>query len=243
MKRIVTAVAASLLLTGISVAAVAAPADAHILPTTTAALAVHDSEIAATLTIPVSDLELATGLDAEADQAAVAAYIEEHISATSDDQAWATNVHGLTLGQTQQYGTATFDELTATVTLTPTTGTVPREFDLDYDVVLDRVATHTVIVSLQSDWQGGQVESTREIGTISENTATGDVDPLHVDLGDGGVWLGFAGLVTLGMQHILEGTDHQLFLLTLLLPAPLLIASRRWGKAASPKQAVRRIAA
>jgi hypothetical protein len=34
--------------------------------------------------------------------------------------------------------------------------------------------------------------------------------------------------VKLGMRHIQTGTDHLLFLLTLLLPAPLLVAHRRW---------------
>ena len=37
-------------------------------------------------------------------------------------------------------------------------------------------------------------------------------------------------MLTLGLQHIAEGTDHLLFLLVLLLPAPLLVGpERRWG--------------
>ena len=39
---------------------------------------------------------------------------------------------------------------------------------------------------------------------------------------------GFNGAFRLGMQHIAEGTDHLLFLLTLLLPAPLLAFAGRW---------------
>jgi hypothetical protein len=35
-------------------------------------------------------------------------------------------------------------------------------------------------------------------------------------------------LFQLGMRHIAEGTDHLLFLLVLLLPAPLLVAGGRW---------------
>jgi hypothetical protein len=35
-------------------------------------------------------------------------------------------------------------------------------------------------------------------------------------------------LFRLGMRHIAEGTDHLLFLLVLLLPAPLLVAGGRW---------------
>jgi hypothetical protein len=39
-------------------------------------------------------------------------------------------------------------------------------------------------------------------------------------------------LFHLGMRHIADGTDHLLFLLALLLPAPLLRAGARWGPAA-----------
>ena len=246
MRRILAAGAATLLLACLSVVLVAAPASAHILPTTTVALDVHESTIDATVSIPVTDLELATGFDVDTDQQQLSDYITDHFTVTSDADTWATQVTAVSLGTSQQYGTAAFDELTAQVVLTPDSSAVPREFELDYDVVLDKVATHTVIVSLQSDWSGGRVESSGEIGTISENTTTGEVDPLRADLGDGSAWRGFVGLVSLGMTHIVEGTDHQLFLLTLLLPAPLLVAagvrrSRRWAGATTPRRAIRKI--
>jgi hypothetical protein len=39
----------------------------------------------------------------------------------------------------------------------------------------------------------------------------------------------FPSMFRLGMRHIAEGTDHLLFLLTLLLPAPLLVLGSRWA--------------
>lgn len=39
---------------------------------------------------------------------------------------------------------------------------------------------------------------------------------------------GVPGMFRLGMHHIAEGTDHLLFLLALLLPAPLLAVASRW---------------
>ena len=51
----------------------------------------------------------------------------------------------------------------------------------------------------------------------------------------------FASLFHLGMRHIAEGTDHLLFLLTLLLPAPLLVFHSRWGQAAGARQSLLRI--
>lgn len=52
----------------------------------------------------------------------------------------------------------------------------------------------------------------------------------------------FSSLVRLGMQHIAEGTDHLLFLLVLLLPAPLLAIGSRWQGVAGVRQSLIRIA-
>ena len=50
-------------------------------------------------------------------------------------------------------------------------------------------------------------------------------------------------LFRLGMRHIAEGTDHLLFLLVLLLPAPLLVAGSRWGGPISVRKSLLRILA
>jgi len=41
--------------------------------------------------------------------------------------------------------------------------------------------------------------------------------------------IGFGSIFRLGMRHIAEGTDHLLFLLALLVPAPLLALRTRWA--------------
>ncbi len=48
----------------------------------------------------------------------------------------------------------------------------------------------------------------------------------------------FAAMFHLGLSHIAEGTDHLLFLLALLLPAPLVTAVRRWGAGAGAKRSL-----
>lgn len=48
-------------------------------------------------------------------------------------------------------------------------------------------------------------------------------------------------LFRLGMRHIAEGTDHLLFLLVLLLPAPLLVSGACWGPPATLRQSLLRI--
>jgi len=52
---------------------------------------------------------------------------------------------------------------------------------------------------------------------------------------------GFAGVFRLGMRHIAEGTDHLLFLLVLLLPAPLLAIDGRWDGCAGVRESLLRI--
>jgi HupE / UreJ protein len=58
------------------------------------------------------------------------------------------------------------------------------------------------------------------------------------------VWLNgiqVAELFRLGTRHIAEGTDHLLFLLVLLLPAPLLVRGGRWGQPVAVRQSLLRI--
>jgi HupE / UreJ protein len=48
--------------------------------------------------------------------------------------------------------------------------------------------------------------------------------------------VGFSSMFRLGMRHIAEGTDHLLFLLALLLPAPVLVIGSRWAGFAGARQ-------
>lgn len=52
---------------------------------------------------------------------------------------------------------------------------------------------------------------------------------------------GFGTLFQLGIRHIAEGTDHLLFLLALLLPAPLLFSRNRWTRSAGVRASLVRI--
>jgi hypothetical protein len=52
---------------------------------------------------------------------------------------------------------------------------------------------------------------------------------------------GFAAAFHLGLRHIAEGTDHLLFLLALLLPAPLIAASGRWSQRGSVRRSLMQI--
>jgi hypothetical protein len=53
--------------------------------------------------------------------------------------------------------------------------------------------------------------------------------------------VGFASIFRLGLRHIAEGTDHLLFLLALLLPAPLIARAGRWSGCASVRDSLARM--
>ena len=223
-------------------------ASAHVVPTSTVQLDVGERTIRATVAIPVSDIASATGLDlgdgsvtaVDRQAPAIQRYLLAHFAPTGDDgRAWTVSGAALSVSTTgNTLTTGRYQELRTSFTLTPPAGSDERSFNLGYTAVLDRVATHVVIVTARD----GPGDNAYAVGTVSRNTVTNAVQPLHVDLGSGSTYHGFLSMISLGLQHIREGTDHQLFLLTLLLPAPLLAAGRRWAGPVPAKRAVHRIA-
>jgi hypothetical protein len=67
-------------------------------------------------------------------------------------------------------------------------------------------------------------------------------ESLVVDRTAGSWRRGFQSVFLLGARHIAEGTDHLLFLLALLLPAPLLARRGRWGAPDTAARSAIRIA-
>lgn len=228
----------------------AAPAEAHVVPSTVLALDVHERDITASVTMPIDDLAIASGIALPATGALsaragdrVADYLHDHFTVTSGSRRWTTTVDDVSAADTQQAGTGVFPAVTASVRLTPPAGTSPRSFTMRYDAIVHRVVTADVFVLLHSDWAAGQLDSARELGAIEANTATDAVPPLKIDLADGSPWRGLLAMIALGVAHIATGPDHQLFLLSLLLPAALLATGGRWSGIVPGRVAVRRITA
>lgn len=249
MRRSLLA-ASAVLLAGAAVLAVAAPASAHVVPSTTIELDVNESDITAAVTLPTEDLVTASGIEIdgtdgvdETSATAIALYLEDHFKVASGSAEWDIAVDDIALTDTEQWGTGAFDAVTATATLTPQSQGDLRSFTLDYDAIIDQVVSADIYVILHNDWATGELESARTLGAIQVDTVTGVVPSLAIDLDDGSLWDGFVGMLTLGISHIAEGTDHQLFLLTLLIPAPLLAVRHRWRGVVATRQAVRRITA
>src|SRR5580658_2577864 len=116
--------------------------------------------------------------------------------------------------------------------LTPPAGNRADLFDLHCDVLLDRLPDQVFLVSIRSDCQTSTFANDPQLVAVLQ----GNERSVCIDRRDGDWRRGFASVFKLGMRHIAEGTDHLLFLLTLLLPAPLLVRHARWSDCASTRR-------
>ena len=217
---------------------------AHPMPNSLVVLDLQPGGVAAELQLPLSELEPAFGHDlAQHPAGAVArfgpalrAYLAQHVRPVSPDgRPWTVRVGELQVHAAEQTATGPYQELTAHLWLQPPAGSGARTFTLRYDVILHQVVTHVALVAVRRDWAAGRVaaDALTEVGVIRLDVVNNVIPPLAIDQGGagGGWWAGFRGMVGLGVRHIAEGADHLLFLLVLLLPAPLLrTQARRWGR-------------
>ena len=215
-------------------------AAAHPMPHSVVLLDLHPAGVAAEVQLPLGELELAFGHAVAHDPAtlvarlgpALRAYLEQHVRPVGPDgRPWAVAVQSLRVSAAEQTATGPYPALTARLWLRPPAGASPRSFTLYYDVIMHQLVTHAALVAVRRDWETGRVGEPEpaEVGIIRLNPRDNRIAPLVVHRAGGGWAAGLRGMVALGGRHIAEGTDHLLFLLVLLLPAPLLVAGRRWG--------------
>jgi HupE / UreJ protein len=203
----------------------ATQATAHPLSTTAVLLDVGEGDVTATIDLPLDQLGVAFDADLTATDVVqeptltdLRTYVQAHMSATdTSGQHWATEVTG---GRVEQIdGTSS---LVLDATLTPSSGTV-GDFELHYDAVVEKLISHRVFVSaryghvgayttlVMLSWQRHSVPVAAASASAVASTGQGFVSAVH-----------------LGVEHISGGSDHLLFLMMLLLPAPLVVRGRRW---------------
>lgn len=228
---------------------------AHPMPNSLVVLDLQPGGVAAELQLPLGELQAAWKPAATRSSATLLtdlgpqlrAYITEHVRpVTPDGRAWTVRVGELAVHEAEQTATGPYQELTAHLWLQPPAGATPRTFTLRYDVIVHQVVTHVALVSVRRDWEVGRVaaDALTEVGVIRLDVVHNVVPPLKVSQGGAtrGWWAGFRGMVELGGRHIAEGTDHLLFLLVLLLPAPLLTTQAgRWGRFGGVRYSVGRL--
>ncbi len=210
-------------------ALLATPAFAHLTPNSEVRLDFGPTRVIAELVIPLGELGYATGRPLPAatgpvtgaTRAWLAAYLARNVATiAADGRRWALDVDRLAI--VEEGGSP---DLRATLALTPPPGADVRRFDLAYSAVIHRVPNHFVLVLVRTDYAAGQLsDRPRLLGGLQAGN-----ERLRIDRGPGSAWRGFRSAIGLGMHHIAEGHDHLLFLIALLLPAPLIARGRRWG--------------
>lgn len=225
-------------LMGLLLACSAAQAVAHPMPESRVWIHTTPGGIDVTLQLPLDRLEFAFGQPL-ADQAetvlarhgeALAAYLLQHVGARSDGLGW--QVFRPRLKVRGQGGAA---ELEAVMELRAPAGADPRAPVLLYDVITHEVRTHRVQVFLRNDWRGGYAgQPPLPLGELSygHNSLAVPLEPAHAGAS-------VRQLLKGGAVHIAEGTDHLLFLLMLLLVAPLTAQAGRWSALRPVRQALR----
>ncbi len=216
------------------------PAWGHPMPSSAVVLRLHRGSIDVELTLPIGELAMGweKPLPTDAAQAVrlfgeeLKDYVRSHVRATAPDgRPWTVTVREVIPVPEKE------PDIGVMLTMTPPPGAPTDRLTFRYDVIFHHLITHTAMVTLAGDWRNGVTgEEPVLLGTMRDTNAAIAIDR------SGGSWLrGFAAMFRLGTRHIAEGTDHLLFLLALILPAPLVAAGGRWGGYAGGKAAVRRV--
>ncbi len=207
----------------------AAPAAAHLTPNSVVSLDFNLGSVDAEILTPMSELAYGSGhpLHVAPDggvgdqRSFLEQYVQTHLGArTPEGRPWRVDVRDVGIAS-DSFAT----DVKIIARLTPPKGASTRRFTLSYDGIIDRVPNHFVLVFARNDFATGTLSSEPQmIGGLQGPTRL-----VAIDRGDGSAWLGFFAAFRLGMRHIAEGHDHLLFLIALILPAPLIPLAGGWG--------------
>ena len=225
---------------------------AHQSPYTNILLDVNTKRVAAELQIPVPELALAFGHDILKDPATIVSqygpqlkeYLQAHIHPyINKENPWGIEILSMEMDKgTQVLSGSPFWELRVQLALVPNKDEDTRRFFLDYDVVMHEVINHTALVSIRNDWENGVItDNPTEAGVIRRDMQTNTIKPFEINLKKGSSWKGLGGMFLLGVEHIRNGADHLLFIITLLLPACLLVSNKKWAGYGGLKYSVFRL--
>ncbi|OHV28733.1 hypothetical protein BCD49_37540 [Pseudofrankia sp. EUN1h] len=199
-------------------------ADAHPLSTTAILLDATPDRVTGEVELPIDRLAIALDQPLTAATVARPAKLEElrryvlsHTSAADQNGArWTVTAGG---GRVENIDGV--DHLVFDLVLQPPNGTA-HDFQLSYDAIVHHLLSHQIIVLLRPHGS----DSYTTVGVLDWQRHT-----IGVPAAGATPEQGFAAAVHLGVRHIAEGADHLLFLIMLLLPAPLLAHHGRWVSA------------
>lgn len=206
-------------------------ASAHTLAGSSVRLAVGVDKVTGTVTLAVATLDQAFSanqqsavLSADRYAAQVTDYVDAHLEIDgADGNEWAEHYSNPVRQTTEGIETFSVD-----FEVDPG-GADPADFSITYDAVIEAVPGHEAVLVLET--AGGSV-STPGVFTSDRHT---------VDIGEHTADVAFADMLQFGFHHVLDGADHLLFLLTLLLPASLMVSQGRWRPQPGVARSARKI--
>jgi HupE / UreJ protein len=214
-------------------------ANAHDVRGTAVFFDVGESVVEAELQLPLDQLRKALAApppdpsqlsSLPASEEALKAYVLEHFSAEGRDARPFT----VEVSSVRRERIDDGDVAVARVRLRPPPGGSARWFTLRSNVIAHRVVSHNLYVFVRRDlWNEALGDEPELLGMMHYQKTS-----LVVDRSGGSSWRGFQAVFSLGMKHIAEGTDHLLFLLMLLLIAPLVAHGRRWARAGGVRRSL-----
>jgi hypothetical protein len=180
--------------------------------------------VRAELTLPLDELRLAYERALPDDDLSMQAYVAAHVRPVAPDgRPWIVKVVALRWETERRPA-----DVVATLELRPPAGAPSGEFTLTMDAIAHQVPNHLALVASRE--AQGAVPLMLGVLRFGQRTlAVRGLDPRP--------WSGFVSLFRLGVGHIAAGTDHLLFLLTLLLPAALRADGGRWREPVCARRA------
>lgn len=225
---------------------------AHPMPNSMVILKIHDKHISGEIQLPLGELQSAIGMAVNDNSVrlverlgnSLRIYLVKHIRPrTFDGKPWKVALGEMKVVETKSKLSGDYKELVAEFTMIPPPSYDLRNFYFDYDVILHQVASHKALIAIKQDWQQGIMHkdgttTMQQVGVIQWDVVNNKLNPFQISLQQGSAWQGFKSMVSLGVKHIAEGTDHLLFLLVLLLPIPLLINQKKWASQRSVRESL-----
>ena len=204
-------------------------ASAHSLDSSTISVTTGADSATATVSVALETLDEALGSDytAATDTAQYAdeviAYLDDHLSVTGADGTTWTETYSNPVRESVEG----IQSLSVDVTF-GTGDADPSAFTIDYDAIIEAEPTHQAVVVL--------TDAAGEISTAGVITAADTSVRIGAAAGTG-----LVDMLGHGFHHVLQGADHLLFLITLLLVAPLVVVAGRWRRRDGVLPTVRKV--
>jgi hypothetical protein len=220
---------AALLATFFLVAAPASLASAHPIGASAVYLTIGTDRVGVELALPLDKVIQAAGEQLGDSQAAVLAHeqiLRDLVLRSLRIEDTSGQPFGLAIDTVTAQEVNSTTALVVRLTATPGSGRITGDLRLTSSLLVDQLPGHRAFVFLVSDLQAGSVteDGPQPLGSLEAGQ-----EELNIHRDGASWWTGFGAMVGLGVKHIAEGTDHMLFLVTLLLVAPLFARGGRWA--------------